>query len=89
MDIAVTVPDELVERIARRVLELLDERGDDRDEPSPFMSVPEAALFLRTTRQAVDDLLRRRKLTRHKRGRCVLVARAEVEALVHPEDPDR
>ncbi len=50
--------------------------------PSPWLSIPEAAEYLRTSRQAVDDLLSAGRLARHKVGRRTLVARNELQALV-------
>jgi excisionase family DNA binding protein len=47
---------------------------------SPYMTVAEAAEYLRADRQRVDDLLSQRRLTRFKDGRRTLVSRAEVEA---------
>lgn len=49
---------------------------------SPYVTVPEAAKWLRTSRQAVDDLLSANKLARHKVGRRTLIARADLRALV-------
>jgi len=54
-------------------------------ETSPYLTVQEAAEYLRCSRQAIDDLLRRGELSRRKRGRCVLVLRSEVESLVRAE----
>jgi excisionase family DNA binding protein len=45
---------------------------------SEFLSVPEAAEFLRCNRQRVYDLLSARRLTRYKDGSRVLVKRAEL-----------
>ena len=53
-----------------------------RTEPSPFLTVVEAAEFLRCKRQRIDDLLSQRRLTRHKDGRRTLVSKAELEQLV-------
>lgn len=50
--------------------------------PSPFLSVPEAAEWLRTSRQAIDDMLSAGKLARHKVGSRTLIARTDLEALV-------
>jgi excisionase family DNA binding protein len=44
------------------------------------MTIPEAAEYLRCSRQRVDDLLSQGRLTRIKEGRRTLVARAEIEA---------
>jgi excisionase family DNA binding protein len=50
--------------------------------PSPYMTIPEAAVYLRCSRQRVDDLLSRRKLRRHKDGARTLVSRAELARYV-------
>jgi excisionase family DNA binding protein len=47
---------------------------------TPYMTVPEAAEYMRCRRQRVDDLLSAQKLERYKDGRRTLVSRAEVEA---------
>jgi excisionase family DNA binding protein len=79
----VSLPEELVEAIAVRAAELVVERLD-REAPaeSPFLTVEEAASFLRSSRQRVYDLLSAGRLTRHKEGSRVLVSRAEIVAHV-------
>lgn len=81
MNVSVDLPDaiidELVEQVAARVLGRLE-----RPEPSAYLSVPEAAAFLRARPQRVYDLLSAGKLTRFKDGARTLVLRAEVETLV-------
>jgi excisionase family DNA binding protein len=47
---------------------------------SPYLTVAETATYLRTSRQAVDDMLSAGKLPRRKAGRRTLIARADVEA---------
>lgn len=47
---------------------------------SPYMTIPEAADYLRCSRQRIDDLLSSRRLTRVKEGRRTLVLRAEINA---------
>jgi excisionase family DNA binding protein len=49
---------------------------------SPYLSVTEAAEYLRAKPQRVHDLLSARKLTRYKEGRRTLVSRTELEAHV-------
>jgi excisionase family DNA binding protein len=46
---------------------------------SPYMTIVEAAEYLRSKRQRVDDLLSAERLTRIKDGSRTLVARAELE----------
>ncbi|MBA3364696.1 MAG: helix-turn-helix domain-containing protein [Actinobacteria bacterium] len=85
-DLLLQLPDHALEEIASRAAEIVLERLERPEEPSPYLTVSEAADYLRTSRQAVDDLLRRGKLTRHKRGDGrngrVLVLRHEVEGQV-------
>jgi excisionase family DNA binding protein len=50
--------------------------------PSPFLTVPEAACYLRCSRQRVDDLLSQRRLQRFKDGTRTLVSRDELAAYV-------
>lgn len=72
--------DDLVSRIDALEREVATLR--ERDSGSPFMSVPEAAEFLRTSRRRIDDLLSAGVLGRVKEGRRTLVRRSDVEALV-------
>ena len=83
--LTIAVPDELVERVAERAAELVLERlerADNGATPSPYLSVVEAAEYLRAKRHRVDDLLSRGTLTRFKDGARTLVSRAELEAYV-------
>jgi excisionase family DNA binding protein len=43
------------------------------------MTIPEAAAYLRCSRQRVDDLLSQRRLARVKEGSRTLVRREEVD----------
>jgi excisionase family DNA binding protein len=52
------------------------------DEPD-FYTIPEAAEFLCSKRQRVDDLLSAGKLTRYKDGARTLVSRAELLAYLN------
>jgi excisionase family DNA binding protein len=74
--INLTVPDELVDEIAGRVLTILQAQNA----ASPYMSVDEAADYMRCKPQRVYDLLSARRLTRLKDGSRVLVKRAEIDA---------
>lgn len=92
MLLTVAVPAEVVEAITaevvRRVLEQLQAPA-----VSPFMTIPEAAEFLRCSRQRVDDLLSQRRLTRMKEGSRTLVSRQElldhVAGVLPPARPSR
>lgn len=79
-----------IERVARRVVALLHgERNETARAASPYLSVPEAAAYLRCKRQRIDDLLSQGVLTRIKEGGRTLVARAEVEAHLRGEGTGR
>ncbi|MGC9974400.1 MAG: helix-turn-helix domain-containing protein [Gaiellaceae bacterium] len=67
---------ELVELVTAAVLE----RIGQPPEPSPYLSVAEAAAFARSEKHRVYDLLSAGRLTRFKDGSRVLVSRAELEA---------
>jgi excisionase family DNA binding protein len=49
---------------------------------SPYMTIPEAADYLRCPRQRIDDLLSQRRLARFKDGARTLVSRAELATYV-------
>lgn len=80
-DLALTIPPELVEEIAQRAAEILEARGAVECAPaSEFLSIAEAADFLRCKRQRVDDLLSAGHLTRVKEGGRTLIRRSELLA---------
>jgi len=72
-------PTEL-ERIAQRAADIVEARAAKAEAHRPYLSVREAAEYLRCSRQRVYDLLSQGALTRLKDGTRVLVARAEVDA---------
>lgn len=77
--IAVELSDDDVRRIADRTAALL--RADVRSSrDSPYMTIAEAAAYLRCRRQRIDDLLSQRRLSRIKEGTRTLISRAELEA---------
>jgi excisionase family DNA binding protein len=75
-----SMPGELVQAIAERAAAIvLDRLHAAADPPPRFLTVPEAAAFLRAKPQRVYDLFSDGRLTRHKDGRRVLVDRQELE----------
>jgi excisionase family DNA binding protein len=76
-------PDQLAQ-LALRVSELLTARNPGPVTVSPYLTVPEAADYLRCSRERVHALLTQRRLTRHKDGGRTLVLRSELEAYVRP-----
>jgi hypothetical protein len=73
-EVGISIPPASLELIAQRVAELLHERDRDERPVSPYMSIEEAAQFLRCSRKRIYDL--------RTSGRL----RAEVERLVLDED---
>ncbi len=76
--VSLTFPDEAIQALAEMVYERLATR-DAVTALSPYMTIREAAEYLRCSRQRIDDLLSSQRLTRHKEGRRTLVRRAEIE----------
>ena len=81
---SVVLPEDIVEAIVERVAEIVLDRLEvqlaEVGAGSPYLTIREAAEFLRCSRQRVDDLLSQRRLSRVKDGRRTLVLRAEIEA---------
>jgi excisionase family DNA binding protein len=77
--ISIRLSDEDIGRIAERTAALLrrEPRGGAQ---SPYLTITEAADYLRCRRQRVDDLLSQRRLSRVKDGARTLILRAELEA---------
>lgn len=73
--------DALVERVADRILARLDVEPADA---SPYLTIPEAAEYLRCSRQRIYDLCSSGRLPRCKDGTRVLVRRADLDRLVEP-----
>jgi excisionase family DNA binding protein len=80
------LPDSVLDRLADLIVAKLADRLPATPGPSPYMTVEEAAQFIRArSRGRVDDLLSAGRLTRFKAGRNTLVLRAELEAFVRKE----
>lgn len=83
--LVLTLPPELLEAVARRTAEIVLERlgADGRGKSAtPWLSVHEAAVYLRCDRQRIYEMRCDGRLTAHKEGGRAVVARAELEALV-------
>jgi excisionase family DNA binding protein len=76
-------PDQLAQ-LALRVSDLLVARDGGPAAASPYLTVSEAADYLRCSRERIHALLSQRRLTRHKDGGRTLVLRSELEAYVRP-----
>ncbi|MHB8643892.1 MAG: helix-turn-helix domain-containing protein [Gaiellaceae bacterium] len=77
--VPVTLDDDALATIAAAVA---DDTNGGTSEPSPYMSVREAAEYMRCSRQRIDDLLSQRRLTRFKDGSRTLVRRDEIEVML-------
>lgn len=82
------LPADVLEAIAQRAAEIVIARtsSDRNGRESDFLTVAEVAELLRSKPQRVYDLLCDGRLTRHKDGSRVLVARAELMAHLRPTD---
>jgi excisionase family DNA binding protein len=74
-------PDQLAE-LALRVADLLSGGAGGPATESPYLTVAEAAEYLRCSRERIHALLTQRRLVRHKDGGRTLILRAELEAYV-------
>ena len=77
-DVRVTLPAEAVGALAAVLARRLPAPAPP--DPSPFLTVAEAAAYIRASRQRVYDLLSSRRLSRRKDGARVLISRAELDA---------
>jgi excisionase family DNA binding protein len=77
-DVRVTLPAETVGALAAVLARRLPAPAPP--DPSPYLTVAEAAAYLRASRQRVYDLLSSRRLSRRKDGARVLISRAELDA---------
>jgi excisionase family DNA binding protein len=76
----VTLSDETIETIAMRAAQIVLATLNTGTSGKPYLTVSEAAEYLRAKPQRVYDLLSSRRLTRHKDGARVLVSRSELDA---------
>ena len=79
---AIELPEALITAVAERAAALVLDRLE-LQWGSPYLTIPEAATYLRCKRQRIDDLLSARRLTRHKEGRRTLILRAELNAHIN------
>jgi excisionase family DNA binding protein len=71
--LADTLVPRLADELAPRIADELERRA------APFLTVDEAAEYLRCDRQRIYDLCSSGRLTRHKDGSRVLISRLELE----------
>ena len=83
--IAVSVPEEVVERVARRAAELL--RGEARVAPERFVGVKEAAEHLGCRPHRIYDLVHQRVIPFYKDGSRLLFRCSELTAWLEQRAP--
>ena len=76
---------DVIDEIAHRVAEIVLAKIGTATTASPYMTVGEAAEYLRCSRQRVYDLASSGRLPRYKDGGRTLHLRTEVTNLVEPE----
>jgi excisionase family DNA binding protein len=77
--LAIEIPPGALEEIAENVLALLLPRLRNHATRSPYVSVAEAADYLRTSRQRIYDLLSSGRLTRFRDGSRILLSLEEID----------
>jgi excisionase family DNA binding protein len=77
VNLSVSLSDEDVERVARRVAALV---GESQPAVDPLLTVEEAADYLRCEKQRVYDLASSRRLAAAKDGRRSLFRRSALDA---------
>jgi excisionase family DNA binding protein len=91
--LTVALPPELVDAVAERVLELLEERGGLGQPDDPLMTVEESAEYMRCSRQRVYDLLARQgdglaRLKGVHDGRRRLIRKSELDRYLEGAGPE-
>jgi excisionase family DNA binding protein len=82
--VSATVPTLAMFEALERRIEELEVRVSETAEPqSPYMSIAEAAAYLRCSRQRVYDLLSSRRLPKRKDGARVLIARKDLDVYLN------
>lgn len=82
MNFEIPIPPELVDAIAELVAQRLRQLELTENPPSPYMTVDEAAEFLRCAPKRIYDLRADGRLSRVSEGSRALVVREELERLV-------
>jgi excisionase family DNA binding protein len=78
-DFTFSLPDEVVEQIAQRAAAIVAARLPAVPSASRYLTVEEAAAYIRAKPQRIYDLRSSRRLTRHHDGTRALVSRAELD----------
>ena len=87
-DLVFTFPPELVEQIAERVADILEQRQRPQSERR-WLTIPEAAEYIGACPQRVYDLRSSGRLSRHGDGGRALVDRRELDNLISHDQRSR
>lgn len=79
-EIVFIIPNDVVEEIAERAVEIALTRIGQPSKPSPYLTVSEAAERLRTEPQRIYDLCSSGRFVRFKDGDRLLLSRDEIDA---------
>lgn len=79
MKLTIEVPDELVEKIAVRVAELVADQVAGPADPDTLMTVPEAATYLKAKPQRIYDLIGQNRIEAERDGTRVLIRKAALD----------
>jgi excisionase family DNA binding protein len=80
VNLSLALPPELVDAIAARAAELIGERAPTDDGRSPWLTVDEAADYLRCSRQRIYDLKSAGRIVSAQDGKRPLFHRAVLDA---------
>ena len=81
--------DDLIERVAGRVAELLADRLPPAPADSPWLDVDGAAAYLRCKPKRIYDLVSQHRLPAHRDGNRLLFRREELDEYVFTTSSDR
>jgi excisionase family DNA binding protein len=84
MEITLDLPEYVIDEIADRVADIIEQRARAADE---WYSVIDAAAYLRCSKQRIYDLRHDGRLRAHRDGRRLLFRREELDAYL--AGPDR
>lgn len=86
MSLSINLPDDVLEQLAQRVADILEERVAARDpgqqRADRWLTVDQAAEYIGSRPQRVYDLRSSGRLTRHGDGARALVDRHELDQLI-------
>jgi excisionase family DNA binding protein len=80
--LSLSIPDDFVDQVASRVLELLAEQERGKSKPEPWLNVTDAAEYLACRKQRVHNLTSQGRLRYAKDGSRVVFKREWLDDLI-------